>query len=166
MESQEYLDNEILSKSLMDDYNIELCINIARKIMKKFQRLINSCPEEPVLRITPRYEPILSSPMPRKNNTMDIIDKHLDDIRDYDFMKEKIKSVMMNMNSEERACFVMIFLQEKTEYAAAKILGRSRNGTTPLINSSALRLVLAFHMEVMKNENPTIEDKEIQLKYY
>ena len=53
--------------------------------------------------------------MPRKNNTMDIIDKHLDDIRDYDFMKEKIKSVMMNMNSEERACFVMIFLQEKTE---------------------------------------------------
>ena len=167
MENQEYLENEILSRSFIEDYDIDSCILIAKKIMKKFQRLINSCPEEPILRITPRYEPILSCPMPRKNTAMDIIDKHLDDVRDYDFMKEKIKSVMLNMNPDERACFVLLFMQDKTEYTAAKILGRSRNGTVPLINSSAVRLVLAFHMEVMKGEKYNIDDsKEIQLNYY
>lgn len=167
MIEQEYLENEILSKEFVEDYNLEECMVISKLLMKKFNRLRNACPEELELRITPNYEPVYSCPLPRKNNQMDKIDNHIDDVNDYAFMNEKIKNIMKKMNNEEKACFTELLLHNKAEYAVAKIMGRSRNGMIPFVNSCVVRLVLAFHMEIKKGQMSDIDvNKEIELKYY
>lgn len=163
----EYLDNEILCKEFCSDYNIDECTKIVKKLVKKYHRLTNSCPEEPNLRITSRYEPIYSCTLPRQNNTMSKIDNHLDDVRDYNFMKEKFFDIMNMMNCEERACFTEMFMNNKTDYTVAKILGRSRCGLVSFINSSVVRVALAFHLAVMRDEISDIDfSKEIELVYY
>ena len=170
MENLEYIDNEILSKDFLSDYNIDECKKVLSMLLKKHQRLKNSCAEEVDLLITPRYEPIYSCPLPRQNNQMDKVDAHLDDIVDYRFMNAKISNIMKKMNSEEKICFTEMFLNNKSDYAVANITGRSRTGLIPYINSCIVRVVLAFHFEVLKDQ--TIEDldidqtKEIELKYY
>lgn len=167
MVEQEYLENEILDKDFIDDYDIDECLIIAKMIMKKYTRLKNSCPEEVELRLTPTYEPIYSCPLPRKNNAMDKVDRHMDDVNDYAFMNEKIKNIMQKMNAEEKACFTEYLLHNKPEYVVAKIVGRSRPGVMPFINSCVIRLVLAFHMEVRKGQVNEIDiTKEIELIYY
>lgn len=167
MEEQMYLENEILSKEFISDYNLDECKSIATMLMKKYKRLKNSCPEEVDLKITHNYEPIYSCPMPRKNAVMEKIDRHIDDIRDYEFMNEKIKNIMNKMSSEERACFTEILLHNKGESTAAKIIGRSRIGLIPIYNSCVIRLVLAFHLEIYKDQINEIDvTKEIELKYY
>lgn len=71
MEEQMYLENEILSKEFISDYNLDECKSIATMLMKKYKRLKNSCPEEVDLKITHNYEPIYSCLMPRKNAVME-----------------------------------------------------------------------------------------------
>ena len=50
----EYLDNDILSKAFISEYNLEMCTQIALKIMHRFVRLKNKYPNEPTIRITSR----------------------------------------------------------------------------------------------------------------
>lgn len=166
METQEYLDNEILSRDFISDYDLEECMVIAKLLMKKFNRLRNTLPEEVELKITPTYKPIYSCPLPRKNIQMDRIDKKMDDATDYYYMNEKIKNIMNKMSNEESACFTELLINGKSESLVAKIIGRSRNGIVPMINSCVVRLVLAFHMEVRKGQINEIDiTKEIELKY-
>lgn len=166
MEEQKFLDNEILSRDFISDYDLDECIVIAKLLMKKFNRLRNTLPEEVELRITPSYQPIYSCPLPRRNTQMDKIDKRMDDVDDYHYMNEKIKNIMNKMTSEEAACFTEFLIHDKAEITVAKIIGRSRNGIGPLLNSCVIRLVLAFHMEIRKGQVNEIDiTKEIELKY-
>lgn len=167
MNDEQYLENEILNKDFINDFNLDECKKVANMLIKKYKRLKNSCPEEVDLRITQTYEPIYSCQLPRTNTTMNKVEKHIDDVNDYEFMNEKMKNIMYKMNSEERACFVELLLHGKTENAVAKIIGRSRTGLIPFYNSCIIRLVLAFHMEVYKNQVTDIDQsKEIELLYY
>lgn len=161
------LDNEILSKDFISDYNIDSCTLIVKKIIKKYQKLRNSIPEEPSLRISARYEPIYTCPTPKTNTATNKIDKYLDDVAEYQYINSKIKLVMLLMNSEERACFVECFLNNKSENSVAKIIGRSRCGLIPYINSCIIRVVLAFHLEVKKDDNREISlDEELIFEKY
>lgn len=166
METENFLENEILSKSFISDYDLEECTIIAKMLMKKFHKLQNRLPEEVGLRITSNYKPIYSCPLPRRNNQMDPYDNKMDDVAEYALMNDKIKSVMNQMSEEECACFTEYLMHEKSESTVAKIVGRSRKGIIPLINSAVIRLVLAFRMEIRKGEINDIDiTKEIQLKY-
>lgn len=163
---EEFLENEILDKKLIADYNLVECATISNLLMKKYHRLSNSCLEEPSLRITSRYEPIYNCSSSIRNTTNNIIDKHLDDIRDYNFMNEKIVALMGIMSRDEKTCFTEKFLHNKTDYSVAKIMGRSICGIQPFVNSCIVRIVLAFHLEVLKNETRNIDDtQEIELIY-
>lgn len=165
--TEELLDNEILGREFVEDYNLVVCEKIARKLMRQFIKLKNIYPQEPQLRITQRYEPIYSCPLPRQNNQTDRIDKHMDDQRDYQFMNQKISSMMQLMSSEERACFIEMFINGKNENQVAKRIGRSRHGIEPMVKSIIIRIVLTFHYEVMKNENFDFdESQKLELKYY
>jgi len=164
---EELLDNEILGKEFVDEYNLVVCEKIAKKLMRQFIKLKNIYPQEPQLRITQRYEPIYSCPLPRQNNSMERIDKHIDDQSDYQFMNQKISSMMQLMNSEEKACFTEMFIHGKNENQVAKRVGRSRHGIEPIIKSIIVRIVLTFHYEVMKNETFEFdESQKLELKYY
>lgn len=70
MDDEQYLENEILNKDFINDFNLDDCKTIASMLIKKYKRLKNSCPEEIDLRITQTYEPIYSCQLPRKNTTM------------------------------------------------------------------------------------------------
>lgn len=164
---EELLDNEILGKEFVDEYNLEVCEKIARKLMRQFIKLKNIYPQEPQLRITQRYEPIYSCSLPRQNNQMEKIDKHIDDQSDYQFMNQKISSMMQLMNSEEKACFTEMFIHGKNENQVAKRVGRSRHGIEPIIKSIIVRIVLTFHYEVMKYETFDFDEtQKLELKYY
>lgn len=67
---EELLDNEILGKEFVDEYNLVICEKISKKLMHQFIKLKNICPQEPQLRMTQRYEPIYSCLLPIKNNSI------------------------------------------------------------------------------------------------
>lgn len=164
---EELLDNEILGKDFVEEYNLEVCDKIARKLMRQFVKLKNIYPQEPQLRITQRYEPIYSCPLPRQNNQMGRIDKYIDDQSDYQFMNQKISSMMKLMNSEEKACFIEMFINGKNDNQVAKRVGRSRHGIEPIVKSIVVRIVLTFHYEVMKYEIYDFDEtQKLELKYY
>lgn len=98
----EYLDNDILSKAFINEYNLELCTKIAFRIMHRFVKLKNKYPNEPAIKITARYEPIYSCPLPRQNHQMDLVDRKIDETAEYQFMNEKITAMMKIMNSDEK----------------------------------------------------------------
>ena len=160
----EYLDNDILSKAFISEYNLEMCTQIALKIMHRFVRLKNKYPNEPTIRITSRYEPIYSCSLPRENHQMDSIDRKIDEVAEYRFMNEKITAMMKIMNADEKECFTEKFINEKTEYQLSKVMQRSRCGVIPFVNSCIIRIVLTFHMEVMANENFDY-DESLPLKF-
>ena len=149
----EYLDNDILSKSFVNEYNVDICTKLANKVMHRFVTLKNKYPFEPSIKLTPNYEPIYTCPLPRQNKQMDEYDKNMDEKAEFQFMNEKLKAMMKIMNSFERKCFTEKFLHEKTEYHMAKVLGISRDGLKPYIRSSVIRIVLTFGIEVMANED-------------
>lgn len=164
--SYEYLDNDILSKAFINEYNLEVCTKLALKIMHRYVRLKNKYPNEPTIRITPRYEPIYSCPLPRQNNQMASVDNKIDEKAEYQFMNEKISGMLNIMNSDEKKCFTEKFMNEKTDYQIAKIMQCSRCGIIPFINSCIIRIVLTFHMEVMCDENYDFdESKALEFDY-
>lgn len=162
----EYLDNDILSKAFINEYNLELCTKIAFRIMHLFVKLKNKYPNEPAIKITSRYEPIYSCPLPRQNHQMDLVDRKIDETAEYQFMNEKITAMMKIMNSDEKKCFTEKFINEKTDYQLSKIMQRSRCGVSPFVNSCIIRIVLTFHMEVMCDEEYDFdENKPLEFDY-
>jgi hypothetical protein len=140
--SNKYLDNDILSKAFINEYNLDICSKL------------------PAIRITARYEPIYSCPVPRQNHQMDSVDRKIDEKAEYQFMNEKLTAMMRIMNSDERKCFTEKFINEKTDYQLAKIMQRSRCGTIPFVNSCIIRIILTFHLEVMADEQFDFDETE------
>lgn len=156
----EYLDSDILSKSFINEYNIDICTKLANKVMHRFVTLKNKYPYEPAIKLTSNYEPIYSCPLPRQNNQMDKVDNKIDEKAEYQFMNEKITAMMNIMNSFERKCFTEKFMHEKTDYHLAKFLGISRDGLKPYIKSCVIRIVLIFNIEVMADEDYVFDETE------
>jgi hypothetical protein len=158
--SNKYLDNDILSKAFINEYNLDICSKLAYKVMHRYVKLKNKYPYEPAIRITARYEPIYSCPVPRQNHQMDSVDRKIDEKAEYQFMNEKLTAMMRIMNSDERKCFTEKFINEKTDYQLAKIMQRSRCGTIPFVNSCIIRIILTFHLEVMADEQLDFDETE------
>lgn len=151
---EEYFENCLLDKNIINEYDIELTKNEVIKLINKYQKLKYKYINLPAPKITTNYEIRYECFLPyQKNNSVNIIDLKLDTEIEIKKFYSLILDVINKMNKKERTFFYEKLMNKKSEDYVAELLNISRKGLQPIKNSCIIKFALAFNIEVINTNN-------------
>ena len=164
VEKEELLDNELLSKIDLVDYDIDRTFFRVCKFMKKYRRLKSKHYDEMPIKITTKYKYIYVDEGTKNINDYTQIDKYIDDSTEYQKLSKHICLVTETFSQEELAYYTICLYQQKPEAQAFKEIGCSNHGLIPIKNSCIIKFANAFDIEVYDGEgfNDNKEEQEYQ----
>lgn len=164
LDNEDLLDNELLSKMDLVDYDIERTYFRVCKLMKKYRRLKSKNYADIPIKITTKYKFIYVDESNRGTNDYNEIDRYLDNDSEYQKISKKICLITETFSQEELAYYTICLYQQKSETRAFKEIGCSNYGLIPIKNSCIVKFASAFDIEVYKNNgfNDDSEEKEYQ----
>lgn len=149
-----YLENCLLDKDLIDEYDIELTKNEVKKLINKYQKLKYKYINIPSPKITTNYEIKYECFTPcYKNNSYNVVDLKLDTEIEIKQFYSLILEAINQMNKKERIFFYEKLMNKKSEDYVAELLNISRKGLQPIKNSCIIKFALVFNIEVIDNNN-------------
>ena len=164
LKNEELLDNELLSKIDLVDYDLDRTYYRVCSFMKKYRRLKSKHYDEMPIKITTKYKFIYVDEGTKNNNDYTTIDQYIDNDTDYQKISKRICLVTDTFSQEELVYYTICLYQQKAEYRAIKEIGCSTCGLTPIKNSCIVKFACAFDIEVYKEEgfSDDKEEKEYQ----
>lgn len=160
LENEELLDNELLSKMDLVDYDLERTYYRVCKFMKKYRRLKSKGFNEPPIKITTKYKYIYVDEGTKGINDYTQLDKYIDDDTEYKQLSKQICLITQNFSQEELVYYTICLYQQKAEYQAYKEIGCSHTGINPIKNSCIVKFACALDIEVYKDDGFVDEDEE------
>lgn len=152
LEEEELLDNEMLSKMDLIDYDLERTYYNVCKFMKYYRKLKSKNFDEFPIKITTKYKYIYVDERTRGINDYTSLDKYIDDDTEYKKLSKQICLITKNFSQEELVYFTICLYQQKAEYRATKEIGCSNCGLLPIKNSCIVKFACALDIEVYKND--------------
>lgn len=164
----EFLENSILSKKDLEDYDLERTFYMVIKFMKHYKRLKCKSFNAPQIKVTTKYKYIFVDEPTRSPNEYTKFDEYLDSKTEYMALSEKITLVTDLMSEEEKVYFTICLFNGKKEYNAFQEIGCSNKGLIPIKCSCIVKFACAFDFEVYNgdklmdpdDENNFIENQE------
>ena len=160
LENEELLDNELLSKMDLVDYDLDRTYYRVCKFMKKYRRLKSKHYDEIPIKITTKYKYIYVDEGTRSMNEYTKLDKYIDDDTEYKKLSKQICLVTETFSQEELVYYTICLYQQKAEYRATKEIGCSSCGLTPIKNSCIVKFACALDIEVYKDDGFADPDEE------
>lgn len=164
LENEELLDNELLSKMDLVDYDLDRTYYRVCKFMKKYRRLKSKHYDEMPIKITTKYKYIYVDEGTKSINEYTKLDKYIDDDTEYKKLSKQICLVTETFSQEELVYYTICLYQQKSETRAFKEIGCSNYGLIPIKNSCIVKFASAFDIEVYKDDgfNNDKEEQEYQ----
>ena len=159
-ENEELLDNDLLSKMDLMDYDLDRTFFRVNKFMKKYRKLRSKHYDEMPIKITTRYKFIYVDESTRSINDYTKLDKYIDDDTEYRKLSKQICILTETFSQEERVYYTLCLYQQKSEARAFKEIGCSNYGLIPIKNSCIAKFACAFDIEVYKDEGFKDEKEE------
>lgn len=141
----------LLSTKFINKYDMDKTICRLIKFMEEYKKLEFQSSSETCLLTAKDFSQIFVD-RSFNNDTYFKVDKKIDAEKEYNEISYKISIINKKMTAEEKAYFSIVFRDMKTEYVASNIIGRSRNGLKIIRNSCALKIAIAFNLDVLKSE--------------
>lgn len=164
LESEDLLDNELLSRFDLLDYDIDRTYYRVYKFMKDYRRLKSKSYSNIPIKITTKYKYIFVDESVHNINEYTNIDKYIDDDDEYRKLSMQICLITEKFSQEELAYYTICLYQQRPESRAYKEIGCSNHGLVPIKNSCIVKFACALNIEVNKYDgfNNDIEEKEYQ----
>ena len=159
----EILENEILSKKDLIDYDIERSYYRVCKLIRKYKRLKCKSFGEPQLNITTKYKYIFVDERTIGINDYTKLDQYIDDDTEYKKMSRKIVFATENMSPEELVYYTVCLYNGKSEYRCTQEIGCSADGLIPIKKSCIIKFACVFDIEVYKDDKFS-EEEEIDFQ--
>ena len=157
----EFIENSMLSKKDLEDYDLERTFYMVIKFMKKYKRLKCKNYNEPQIKITTRYKYIFVDESCHSINEYTKLDEFIDNKTEYKVLSEKIALVTDLMSEEEKVYFTICLFNGKKEYTAFQEIGCSNKGLKPIKSSCIVKFACAFDIEVYNGDTlPDPKDEE------
>lgn len=157
--ADEILENEILSKKDLIDYDIERSYYRVCKLIRKYKRLKCKSFGEPQLTITTKYKYVFVDEKTIGINDYTKLDQYIDDDTEYKKISRKIVFATENMSPEELVYYTLCLYNGKPEYRCIKEIGCSADGLIPIKRSCIIKFACVFDIEVY-NDDKFSEDEE------
>jgi hypothetical protein len=152
LEDEELLDNELLSKIDLVDYDIDRTFYRVCKFMKKYRKLKQINYNEIPIKITSKYKYIYVDEGTRGINEYTKLDSYIDDDTEYKKISKQICLITQNFSQEELVYYTICLYQQKSETRAFKEIGCSNYGLIPIKNSCIVKFAIALKIEVYKDK--------------
>ena len=164
----EYLENSMLSKKDLEDYDLERTYYMVIKFLKNYKRLKCKSFNAPQIKVTTKYKYIFVDEPTRNPNEYTKFDEYLDNKTEYMILSEKITLVTELMTEEEVIYFTNCLYKGNKEYQAYQEIGCSKKGLIPIKSSCIVKFACAFNSEVymprlVNNNNRSIENLEYDI---
>lgn len=160
LENEELLDNEMLSKMDLIDYDLDRTYYKVCKFMKNYRKLKSKSYGEPPIQITTKYKYIFVDERTKGINDYTKLDGYIDDDTEYKKLSKQICLITKNFSQEELVYYTICLYQQKAEYRATKEIGCSSCGLTPIKNSCIVKFACALDIEVYKDDGFADPDEE------
>lgn len=151
LETEELLENEILTKLDLIDFDIERTFYNVCKFMRDYKKLKCKSYDQPPIKITTKYKYIFVDEKTKGINDYTKLDQYIDNDTEYRRLSKIIVCVTENMSPEELVYYTVCIFQGKAEYRCAKEIGCSSCGLIPIKNSCIVKFACAFDIEIYKN---------------
>ena len=167
LENEQLLDNEMLSKMDLDDYDLERTYFNVCKFMKHYRKLKGKSYGEPPIQITTKYKFIFVDERTKGINDYTKFDEYIDDDTEYKQLSKKICLITQKFSQEELVYYTICLYQQKAEYQAYKEIGCSSFGLIPIKCSCVVKFACALDIEVYKDDNGFADpDKEQEFQMF
>lgn len=157
--NEEFLENELLSKRDLQDYDLERTFYMVCKFIKRYKRLKCKSFNEPQIKVTTRYKFIFVDESFASPNRYTQLDKFIDVKTEYYKLSKQITLVTDLLTEEEKVYFTISLYNGRAESTAFKEIGCSNKGLIPIKNSCIVKFACAFDIEVYKGDTLSDEDE-------
>lgn len=164
--NEEFLENEILSKNDLQDYDLERTFYKVCKFIRYYKKLKCKSFNEPQIKITTRYKFIFVDESFPNNNQYTKLDKFIDDKTEYYKFSQQITKITELMTEEEKVYFAISLYNGKAESSSYKEIGCSNKGLIPIKNSCIVKIACAFDIEVYKGDLLESDEEEENFKKF
>ena len=161
----EFLENSMLSKKDLEDYDLERTYYMIIKFLKNYKRLKCKSFNAPQIKVTTKYKYIFVDEPNRSPNEYTKFDEYLDNKTEYMILSEKITLVTELMTEEEVIYFTNCLYKGNKEYQAYQEIGCSKKGLIPIKSSCIVKFACAFDIEVYSGDkllDPEDENRFIE----
>lgn len=162
---EEFLENGLLSKRDLEDYDLERTFYVVCNFIKRYKRLKYKSYSEPQIKVTTKYKFIFVDEPHANPNQYTKLDKFIDDKTEYYRISNQITSVTELFTEEEKVYFTISLYNGRSETTAFKEIGCSNKGLIPIKNSCIVKFACAFDIEVYKGDLLS-EDEEEKFKRF
>lgn len=157
---EELLENEILTKMDLVDYDIKRSYYRVIKFMRNYKKLKCKSFDEPPIKITTTYKYIYVDEKTKGINDYTQLDQYIDNDTEYRRLSRIIVCTTQNMSKEEVVYYTLCLYQGKTEYRCTQEIGCSSCGLIPIKNSCIIKFACAFNIEVYKDTGFESQEEE------
>lgn len=157
--NEEYLENELLSKRDLEDYDLDRTYYNVCKLIKKYKKLKYKSYNEPQIKVTTKYKFIFVDESTTNNNRYTKLDEFIDNKTEYYQLSKQLTLVTDLMTEEEKVYFTISIYNGKSETTAFKEIGCSNKGLIPIKNSCLVKVACAFNIEIYKGDKLSDEDE-------
>ena len=161
----EILENEILSKKDLIDYDVERSYYRVCKLIRKYKRLKCKSFGQPQITITTKYKYVFVDEPTRGINDYTQLDKYIDDDTEYKRLSQLIVFATQNMSPEELVYYTLCLYNGKPEYRCIKEIGCSSDGLKPIKKSCIIKFACVFDLEVYKNDKFDDDEEDDYQKF-
>lgn len=158
--SEEFLENELLSKRDLEDYDLDRTFYMVCNFIKRYKRLKCKSYNEPQIKVTTKYKFIFVDESHSNPNQYTQLDKLIDDKTEYYKISNQLTSVTELFTEEEKVYFTISLYNGRSETTAFKEIGCSNKGLIPIKNSCIVKFACAFDIEVYKGDLLSEDDEE------
>ena len=151
-EKEDILDNELLSKFDLLDYDIERTFYRVCMFMKKYRKLKSKNYCEMPIKITSTYRYIFVD--------YTKLDAFIDNDTEYQTLSKKICSITKHFSQEELIYYTICLYRQEPEYRAYKEIGCSYCGLLPIKKSCIVKFACALDIEVYNDNEGFIDPNE------
>lgn len=157
------MDNEILSKLDLEDYDLDRTYYNVCMFMKKYRRLKRKHYNEMPIKITNTYKYIYVDEKTKGVNDYTKLDNFIDNDTEYQQLSKKICLITSMFSQEELVYYTICLYRQEAEYRAYQEIGCSHNGLVPIKKSCIVKFACGLDIEIYKEENgfanPNEEEK-------
>ena len=166
VENESYIDNSLLTKNDICDFDIERSHYMIDKFMAHYKKLKYKSLNEPQIKITTKFKYIFVDETNMGANQYTKYDEYIDNKSEYIQVSEKIVLITEMMTEEEKAYFTISLLNGKSDTTAFKEIGCSNKGLIPIKNSCIVKFACAFNLEIYNGDSLPEEIDEIKFLNY
>jgi len=160
LKTEDLLENEILTKLDLMDYDIGRSYYRVIKFMSNYKKLKCKSFNEVPIKITTTYKYIYVDERTKGINDYTQIDQYIDNDTEFKRLSKTIVLITQNMSQDEIVYYTVCLYQGKSEYRCTQEIGCSNTGLIPIKNSCIIKFACAFNLEVYKDTGFEDENEE------